>query len=593
MKIYPGIHDIISTNTIDKENDVQIAYVTNEQQDVSLSLSSTYTKASNEPVVPYDTFSRNNMILFDKNGQIIEDAYNYIIRTDSGVYQYVPKDIVSTVKPTEFNYRVVAKKNETLNKLKNYYLNIKCLNDKFDDSDTTSLLDTIRSIFLYAADRKLCPNFIIANENDQNEFYYDEDNDLNVDYCFMKSSDGLTVNGTNINNLPESLNYTNLWVIVKDENFPNENNPMTLYDYNGDNYIFGFQKTILYDSIDYAAAKPKLFLASRYKEEVDPDIFTFSDSMYAPLYIKEDKEHKRFLIYSTESMFRDLTTHDTNIIFEYIMQLYLMSYFTSDYYASWISDDMPDYVVSNHKMIKQLNFISSEPYYKLLGFNDKESLTLESVEIDNDNISYSINASDHIIFNKVQKDEQFTKPTDCISIFCHNKTIIYYKDNVYFRTSNLLDCISYSYDVNKLTVFIDNYVDSYNGISISKCELNKIIPTSKIGNILVVIQDSVPALIYESDHADEMILATISMNAETTEDRILYDIRVRGGGLPKNKKHDHQSILDIGSIKGISYRRGGSIIIRLPSEFKKYHERVKYAVDKHIAADAYAFIVYY
>ena len=100
-------------------------------------------------------------------------------------------------------------------------------------------------------------------------------------------------------------------------------------------------------------------------------------------------------------------------------------------------------------------------------------------------------------------------------------------------------------------------------------------------------------MIYESEHTDEFVLATIVMNSVAVGERTLYDVRLRGGGLPENQKHDHQSILDIGSVNGISYRRGGSIIVKLPNEFKKYHDRVKSAIDKHIAADAHAFIVYY
>lgn len=591
MKIYPGTHSIISTNKIDKDNDVQIAYVTNEHSEVTLGISTQYTQESEEALVPYETFDHSDLVLFDSNGNKIDDTYNYIVRTDSGAYQYVPKNIVSTIKPTEFSYRIIGKRNEKLNKLKNYHLSIKCLNDKFDTDDSTSLLDTIRSIFLYAADRKLCPNYIIVNENDQNKFMYDQNESSGVDFCFMKSDDGLSINDTQILNLPSSLDYTNLWVIVKDSAFPNTNHTVTLYDYNGTDRDFSLN-TILYDSIDYKSAAPKLFLASNYKENVDNDIFTLSETMYSPVLIKEDKVHKRYIIYSTESMFNTLTTHDTHIIFEYIMQLYLMSYFASEYYTSWISDEMPDYVVNNHKMIKQLNFVSPSSYYDLIG-TDKESITLDSIEINNTNISYSINASDYIVFNKTQKDEQFTKPTDCISIYCHNKTIIYYKDNVFLRSNNLLECVTYSYNVNTLTVTINNYIDSFNNVYIPQAVLTKTIPSSKIGNILIVMQNGFPTLLYESEYSDELLLATITMQTDSTEDRMLYDIRLRGGGLPKYKQHDHQSILDIGSIYGVSYRRGGSIIVRIPVELKKYHDRIKHAIDKHIAADAHAFIIYY
>lgn len=593
MKIYPGTHSVISTDKIDKENDVQIAYVTNEQSGVSLRLTTQYTNAIRESVVPYETFDTDDLILFDEDNNKIDDPYNYLIRTETGSYQYVPKDIVSTVKPTEFSYRIIAKRNEKYDKLKNYYLTIKCLNDKFHDGDTTSLLDTIRSIFLYAADRKLCPNNIIFNGNDQNEFHYDEDEDSGIDFCFVKSTDGKTYSdGISLSVLPQSLKYSNLWVIVKDDAFPNVDNTMTLYDYNGADKDFSID-SILYDSIDYASAALKLILAEQLIDESEDNIFTLSNTYYAPLYIKEDKENKRFVIFSTESMFSDLTTHDVHIIFEYVMQLYLMSYFSSKPYNSWIYDEMPDYVVANHKMTKQLSFVSSAPYYELLGI-DKESVILDFVEIiKNNNISYSINASDHIVFNKIQKDEQFTKPTDCISIYCHNKTIIYYKNNVYLRSSDLRNCVTYSYDLNTLSVKIQDYVDSFNNIYIPNVSLKKTIPASRIGNILVAVKNDNVSLLYESELTDELVLAVISMHTDSSEGRMLYDIRLRGGGLPENKKHDHQSILDIGSINGISYRRGGSLVIKVPSELKKYHDRIQKAIDKHIAADAYAFIIYY
>lgn len=590
MQIYPGIHDIISTKTVDKDTDVQLAYITKDTDTPTVSLDVYYSSSKKTQLIPYETFNRQDILLYDENDNLITDSYKYIIRTDNGKYQYIPQNINATIKPDIFNYVVIGKKNESYDSLKNYYISVKAYNDKINSDDADSLVDILKTIFLDSAVRGLSPSSIIFNQNDQNNFIYDTDDNCN--FCFIRSDDGMNVDGTDILSITEFYDK-NIWIVVDDNNFPTTDNKMSLYNYDGDSYNYKTDLNI-YKSINYDGIK--LFLANKYREDVDKEIFTFSDTMYSPLLIKEDSVHHRHIIYSPLSLFKNLTVSKINLIIEYIVKIYLRSYIRSNtVYSSWIADGVPDYVVSNYKLTKILKFTSDKPYYDLLE-EDKDTVSYIDINIlDNDNISAFLDASDYIVFNKIKKNNAVTKPDGYISIYCHNKTIIYYKDNVFTKTTDLNECISYNIDLNTLYVTIQDYYDSYENIAIIKNEISLTIKSGVSSNICIVVKDNKAKLINEDDYIidDGIVLGILYIQYNKNAEYQLYDIRLRGGGLPKNKTPDFQSILDIGSIKGMSYRKAGSIIIQIPEEFKQYDSIIRNAIEKHKAADEYAIVLYY
>jgi len=190
MKIHPGLHDIVSSQTINKETDVQLAYITNESEEPTLTLNANYYTSSRTALIPYETFDKQNLLLYDENDNEITDSYNYIIRIGTDKYQYIPQNIAASIQPDTFQYRVIGKKNETYNNTKNYYISVKAFNDKYNSSDQTSLISTLKTVFLDASVRGLCPESIVFNGNDQNDFVYDQTSD-DCDFCFIKSNDGI------------------------------------------------------------------------------------------------------------------------------------------------------------------------------------------------------------------------------------------------------------------------------------------------------------------------------------------------------------------------------------------------------------------
>ena len=592
MKIHPGLHDIVSSQAINKDTDVQLAYITNESEEPTLTLNANYYTSSRTALIPYETFDKQDILLYDEDDNEITDSYNYITRIDTDKYQYIPQNIAASIQPDTFQYKVIGKKNETYNNTTNYYISVKAFNDKYNSSDQTSLISTLKTIFLDASVRGLCPESIVFNGNDQNDFVYDQTSD-DCDFCFIKSNDGINVDGTKI---IDEKNFfgKNLWIIVPDNSFPTSSNVMSLYDYDGTDHNF-MTSSDIYKTIDYSGLK--LFLAQRYKEQVDAEIFTYSDTMYAPLFIKEDRKHNRYIIYSPSSLFEKPTISKINLIIEYILKIYLCSYvYSSKAYPSWIADEMPDYVVNNHKLTKQLKFVSDKPYYDLLDASKSDISYIDTEIIDNTNISCALDASDYIVFSKKQSSSSgVTKPDGYISIYCPNKTIIYYKDNVYMKTTDLNKSIKYSLDLDTLTVIIKDYYDSYHGISLVENTASLIIKHGTNSNVYIAVKDNKLQLITEGKYSTEdgIVLGILYIQYDKTVERQLYDIRLRGGGLPKNKKHDFQSILDIGSIKGMAYRRSGSLIIQIPEEFRQYDNIIKAAIDKHKAADEYAIVLYY
>ena len=85
-------------------------------------------------------------------------------------------------------------------------------------------------------------------------------------------------------------------------------------------------------------------------------------------------------------------------------------------------------------------------------------------------------------------------------------------------------------------------------------------------------------------------MATIQIRKDKKE-TLIYDMRQRGGGLPESEK-DNYNCFDIGHIFGRPYRKGGTLIITLPSKLKEYKDTIEETVKQYCVAEEYPIILF-
>lgn len=610
MKIYPGLHDLTVANHIDTENDVQLAYIDNKTYRQKATMSSGHNTSSFTPIAPYTVFDVDSpfgLILFDRNkNQIDADTKVDILnRTDQDKFMYIPAEGI-TFNPQEFTYRLVGKRTGKYNPSKDYNMSVKCINEYNDPNNAAteySLPNQLIKIFGDAPSRQICPNNIWVNGGDISiNSLYSTDEAPYIDFGFIKSPDGISYNiydGDNLltgtsNILEDELlkNFLALWIVVDDENFitVNENKTLktidSLYDY------------VIEDKNLYSDIVLNANLKVVEKSALSSTDATLAKSLFSPIVLRHDETSRRYIIYSPASLIEDIN-NNAPLIYEILVKIYLMGYMKTSEYNMWIADTVPDYILVNHHMVVQSQFISGSSYYDIFKYA-KNDVFLIDVVTSAPNISISgLTADDKIIFNKnisglnaIYKDPD--KPSGYISIYCHDKTIMYYQNIVYTITTDIKDALTYSLHKKTLYISLNNFINSFNAIYIQHFSDDYTINSNIDSNILLVCKNNIINIVDQKDYdGDGLILCIFHVNFSVDESYNINDIRLRGGGLPEGTKHDVQSLFDIGAVEGMSYRAGGSIIIKIPQTLRAYEEHIKSAVKKHVAAEEYPFIILY
>lgn len=610
MKIHPGLHDLTVADSIDRENDVQLAYISDKEYTQKVSLSSDYTISEFKPVAPYTVFdigSPFDIYLFDNKKNLLDadTRTNILIRTDDDKFMYIPSGGI-TFRPQEFTYKLVGKRTAKYNSSRDYNITVRCLNE-YNDPDNSSeygLSSQLIKIFGDAPSRQICPNNVWVNNGDISvNSLYVTGNESYIDFGFIKSQDGKTYNiydeqNQLIDNQPILDNtllekFLALWIVVDDENFITEDETKTLHNVVSQ-YDYVIENRNLYSNISLDS---ELKLVS--KNELEDTDITLSRSSFSPVVIRHDEVNQRYIIYSPASFIENIN-NNASLLYEILIKVYLMGYVKTEDKNMWITDTIPDYILVNHQLVTKSQFVSHDTYYVALGLNKNEVTLVDTIASAPNIIIAGLTADDRIIFikdysgpNAVYKDPD--KPSGFISIYCHNKTIMYYQNLVYMIKTNINDVLTYDLHDNKLNIALENFIDSDGAIYIPHFSDNYTIEKDINSNILLVVKNNIVTLKKQEEYteSDGIILCTFYIYTSVNDSYVINDIRLRGGGLPDNVKHDVQSLFDIGTIEGMSYRAGGSIVIKIPAALEGYKDLIMNAVKKHIAADEYPFIILY
>jgi hypothetical protein len=352
--------------------------------------------------------------MYDSNESKISSNADYI-RQIGGATYYYPKGAVE-FKPTEFSYKILAKRYNIYDSSKKYNLKIKC-----NDSAASKKL---MNIFGEAPDNNICPSNIWVNNKDKSDIALTS-NSSDIDFMFLLAG----------STLPDYNSYidsnVNVWMLIDFSSYYTGTNAIldthtsdgTITDYTTLNKILNSEigasslvtfsnNTTTSQFVGYTAVK------------------MFSDTL-VPVIVLE-KKNGAYLIISDISIIDTNETRinsNANLIYEMLMYTYLNNYISYIKNNEWITDVTPNYYEKNYKLYP---FNQNRNKVLLSTIFPDETCSLVKFEIYNDNgVVEATSDQATVYFSKKSSYSDSVLPTSYTSIYSSNKCIVYYPNNIY------------------------------------------------------------------------------------------------------------------------------------------------------------------
>lgn len=586
MKIYPGRHSVIQTSEINLNTDIPLAYIDTGFKSYKASVIPEVAQDKVKKVVPYTSFDSMDVCLFDEAGVLVESVS--AMQRDKDKYIYNPPGATS-FSPQRFAYTVTGKKNMTYKSDRTYNMKAACM----DLAETMSFAKSMIKVFGDAPVRGLCPANISINDRDVSVERLVSMSYKDADFVFVESPDGKKhTDNSQIDFNAMLAEHANVWVSVDTFPYPT--------------------------TVRAADATPTLINGAIYKDQpipktvFDPSLLLSEDGVVyhdkfnngkAWVVIKE-YVGKGFVIMTPKDFLLDVQIN-VKLLYEVLVYVYLNTYAECDPISEWITDVVPDYIVVNNELTNKTNFISNVEIHKILGLESTE-VSLANVTISPDNVKFAGMSGGFVTFRKDtsgdnQKYADPPKPAGATSVFTPRQNVIFYKTNLYEIEDATADKISCSFDSEYMTVTVKPFRHSTKKINFTVEEtlffrLSKVMNYKEVEiketDLYLCCKENILALVDKVTYAnsDGIIIAEIKISQSENFSNV-YDMRQRGGGL-KEDADPVQSLLDIGNIQGVSYRKAGTVIITLPKKLEPYEEMVTAVVRKHMAAEELPIILF-
>lgn len=609
MKIYPNNSKIIVTNEVNPITDIPLSYIDTQKltYNINTVIESNFKNKVKKEVLPYEKMNKNIICLFDNYGnKLSPNEITKHFRREGNDYIFIPYD--STVfNPKRFEYSVTAKKNILYNSKMQYDLKV-C-------SMSPVLADSLMPIFGDAPLKNLAPSNILINNGSMSYQDLVTGNLKSKDIAFISLNDPWTDEfgeEFDVNGIVEFK--TNLFAFISSmfaEDVSDEtifdDSKLKLYRQEDKTFDFELKKPMIYEKVSMSSNE--FFTVPIDKDKVRyHNIFNSNE---VPILL-EEHEGKGFVVYCISDVIHDITKY-SKLMYEVMFYIYSKSYAKTKNYVEWITDSIPDFIVINNKLAKKEKFLSHLELHKMFGLN-KYEVTPYSIDINKDLYPYikftGLN-NDYLIFEKDTSDacKDFRDPAkndDEISMFTSRQDVIYFKNFLYKIDDSLDENIKVDKVDNYIKVNIKPFKHSSSGIYVKTLtELNiPLFYRDSLGNNIQITNadfyivckknesasyiDYVKAEDYSASRG--LILATIQIRQDKKE-TLIYDMRQRGGGLPESEK-DNYNCFDIGHIFGRPYRKGGTLIITLPSKLKEYKDTIEETVKQYCVAEEYPIILF-
>lgn len=633
MKIYPNRSIITVTKEVNHATDIALSYIdTNAiSYNINTVIGENYKIKEKKEILPYDRMASNSICLFDKyNNQIDKDILMKNFHREGKEYIYVPFGSQS-FEPQRFDYNVIGKKIMKYSSNMLYNMNILIANNpelanRFISicGDAPSRLIAPANVTVNNADLSIASltegnmkekDFIMMMFKDTNtilEYNYYTDDYEEVEFDATEIFDSFLTNiiavykeDTAIKDWEDEDKNSSLEITCKNSSYINTNIQLMI---SKENNLFRILDNVVYKDI---CLNSKLYFKVPNNTNTIKYHNVFDTKAKAPILI-EEHIGKGFIIYMTESLI-DSAINNSKLIYESLLKVFFNAYLKTKTIEEWIADKVPDYIVSNKKLIKKDKFISNIELHKMFGINSDE-ITPYEVIIDKELypfVEFTGMSKKYLTFEKIINEETKKysdplQPESTLSIYTQNQNIIFFNDFIYSINDSIEDCIKVDRANDKLIVNLKAFKHSGTGIHVKYNIDPIVIPLIEIIDnkeqqiqnadfyLIVKSNESVSyfEIVNSDNYTDSMgnILATIQIRQDATE-KIIYDMRQRGGGLALDKKDDF-NCFDMGHINGRPYRKAGSLIITLPNYLKAHESTIMETIKQHSCAEDYPIIIF-
>lgn len=573
-------------NIVEKPDlsDISIGYIDNKNTEnyVDFIIDENFAADSSERVMPYQKVSSSATLFFDGNNNIVK---NINLKRLGNTWIYEP-DNSTEYTPERFECSAIIKKSMKFTEEKTYSIKV-CAGDMSDELD---LCKKLINIFGNANKRGLCPSNIIVNNNKTEPESLLEYTVNNSDFIFMESDDGVNLPGGFTVDDVISCN-TNLWIST--ENFdgiteaPITDTENNIYD---PMYLEGRLVNF------YTKTKRKAKITKIIKLSDLPEAYDDYDKeiVYDDILILDSKEKGSVII--TPKEFLDNLNDNSSVLYDVMMYVYLKSYVQTKTLSSWITNEPVDKrAYSNSELNRYHEKINIKD---MLNADIKEDdFSILRVDTNNPGVFLvDINTDKELFFRKNDKSTKDpVKNPEEISFLTTKQSIVNYApENIYLMESAAK--LSYKYIDDDLYVVVDPMVSSSHQIIIPESIFLKIENMSRryyvcasqtepegISDVILVDSEK-----YSLTDNGIKIAEVIPKTKYSTK---VYDIRIKGGGLPESFGNDYD-LLDIGNPYGRPYRKGSTLIFRLPKQLEEHKDKLEKEIEKHIIASDIPIFVY-
>lgn len=583
MKIKKGNHSIKLVQEVDPKRHVPLGYLYGDKKVYDCNIIQEHPATGIRQVIPYERFDSYEKVFFESFKASPESLHDLIpidsgkyIKRDQYGYYYEPETSVR-FEPHSFFYTVLGQRTQTYTTQTIYNLSVSCI------EKTKRLTDALIQIFADAPERGLVRENVWINNKDLSSTSLANSKFSQNDFLFIetKNGDTFTANDEKIDYEALFKEHANIWLCCSDINLLEKGTSQ-------------LNKSILYH--EKITSDTHNFLSSSFNDSALPPngkTITFFEGNVLSCIIKQ-YDSKGFIIISSDQLIEKASQH-YKLIYEILMQIFLQSYVETAAISGYVCDDPIDYIVKRNKVLKAQGFRSEKPYYELFNSYNPNDYKLISVNPSSEFVKVS-HSPDYIYFVKDGGPVLPKKgPTD-YAILLENQEVAYINTwhyiantQISYKTEQKEDyieiqlepfCLNHAYNPKRATL---------------KASLIETVDYEKkyieSGIFYVVYLNG---LLYCMDKRqwNNKGIVLLSVYVYLTKAPIeLIDMRVRGGGLPENKK-DNYDLLDIGHLQGRPFRKSGAYVIRLPIEARVYHDAIMKELQKISVADRFFSVIY-
>ena len=457
----------------------------------------------------------------------------------------------------DFVYKITTQKKENYNKNNKYNIGIGYLNN-ISKNNIENILKSKESHL----------------ENISIDYYDISENSPNINFIFIESEIGDIDIDYYINNNMIPVIFCDK---IKKDDQNCENNIEKTFEINGNIINNKNINTKYYFNTQFNNS----YISEKKEYYINYDMF-FNEADESPIIIKEII-NKGFIIYCNKNI-ENILENNNDILYELLIKIYLKSYKTTN--------DIRTLKLNTDIEIDNNDITTKEKVFELLNLIDKSEIIID-VETEGETpiAACTSISNNYITFKKIYR-KAFADPIkkeNQISIYTEKDNIMFFDNFIYHIQDSMINKINSNIIDNTLYITIDSFKNSSLNATIN----NKITLYKEIDNnneFKLVWNKNLKLLEIVNELKDNYILiATFKVIRERKEYK-LYDMRQRGGGLPKTKE-DNFDCFDIGNILGRPYRKGGTLVtkINIPKKYEynkdKIYKIIHEELSKNMIAD--------